>query len=96
MKKVLVAFFVFVTLTVTQAFAYNLKSFSSDSTIIAAMQLLEANGEYDVFQNLRKNAVKIKFQTVLYKSYCLQFYLQYNYYHPLQMLHANQQDYLIF
>lgn len=64
MKKVLVALFVFVTLTVSQAFAYNLKTFSSDSTILAAMQLLEQNGEYDVFANLKKNAVKVKFYTL--------------------------------
>ena len=64
MKKVLVALFVFVTLTVTQAFAYNLKSFTSDSTILAAMQLLEQNGEYDVFANLKRNAVKVKFYTL--------------------------------
>ena len=61
MKKVLVALFVFFTLTVTQSFAYNLKQFSSDAKIIAAMQLLEQNGEYDVFNNMRKNAVKVKF-----------------------------------
>ena len=40
MKNVLVALFVFVALTVTQAFAYNLKDFSSDAKILAAMQLL--------------------------------------------------------
>ena len=68
MKNVLVALFVFLTLTVTQAFAYNMKAFSSDATIIAAMQLLEQNGEYDVFQNLRKNAVKIKFHSLPYSN----------------------------
>ena len=61
MKKVLVAMMVFFTLTVTQAFAYNLKSFTSDAKIMAAMQLLEQNGDYDVFANLKKNAVKVKF-----------------------------------
>ena len=61
MKKVLVAMLVFFTLTVTQAFAYNLKSFTSYAKIMAAMQLLEQNGEYDVFANLKKNAVKVKF-----------------------------------
>lgn len=64
MKKVLVALFIFVTLTVSQAFAYNLKTFTSDSTILAAMELLEQNGEYDVFANLKKNAVKVKFYTL--------------------------------
>ena len=64
MKKVLVTLFVFVTLTVSQVLAYNLKTFSSDSTILAAMQLLEQNGEYDVFANLKRNAVKVKFYTL--------------------------------
>lgn len=68
MKKVLVALFVFVTLTVSQAFAYNLKSFSNDATILAAMQLLEQNGEYDVFANLKKNAVKVKFDVLPYSN----------------------------
>ena len=61
MKKVFVLLFVFVTLTITQAFAYNLKAFTSDSTILAAMEMLEQAGEHDVFANLRKNAVKVKF-----------------------------------
>ena len=64
MKKALVTLFVFVALTVTQAFAYNLKTFTSDSTILAAMELLEQNGEYEVFANLKKNAVKVKFYTL--------------------------------
>ena len=68
MKKVLVALFVFVTLTVSQAFAYNLKSFSNDATIIAAMQLLEQNGEHDVFANLKRNAVKVKFGSLPYSN----------------------------
>ena len=61
MKKMLVAIFVFIALTMTQAFAYNFKAFTNDNTIIAAMELLEKNGDYDVFANLRKNAVKVKF-----------------------------------
>ena len=61
MKNVFVAMLVFFTLTITQAFAYNLKTFTSDSTILAAMELLEQNGEYEVFANLKKNAVKVKF-----------------------------------
>ena len=61
MKKVLVGLLVFFTLTVGQAFAYNLKSFTSDAKILSAMQLLEQSGEYDVFANLKKNAVKVKF-----------------------------------
>ena len=54
MKKVLVAMFVFFVLTITQAFAYNVKDFSSDSKILSALTLLEQNGEYDVFANLKK------------------------------------------
>ena len=61
MKNVFVALFVFVALTVTQAFAYNLKEFSSDAKIISAMQLLESAGETEVFANLKKNSVKVKF-----------------------------------
>ena len=61
MKKVLIGLMVFFTLTVTQSFAYNLKSFTSDAKIMSAMELLEQNGEYEVFANLKKNAVKVKF-----------------------------------
>jgi hypothetical protein len=50
----------------TQAFAYNYKTFTSDSKITACLQLLEQNGEHDVFANLRKNAVKIKFHNLSY------------------------------
>lgn len=61
MKKAFVALFVFFALTITQAFAYDVERFSNDATIISAMKLLEQNGEYDVFANLKKNSVKIKF-----------------------------------
>lgn len=61
MKNVFATLFVFLFLTISQAFAYNVSDFSSDSTIISAMKLLEANGEDDVFANLKKNAVKVKF-----------------------------------
>lgn len=61
MKKAFIAMFAFFALTITQAFAYNVESFSNDATIISAMKLLEQNGEYDVFANLKKNSVKIKF-----------------------------------
>lgn len=61
MKKVLLSVLVFFALTITQAFAYNVENFSSDKTIIAAMKLLEQNGETDVFANLKKNSVKIQF-----------------------------------
>jgi len=61
MKKLVVTLFVFIALTVTQALAYNLKDFSNDGRIIAAMQLLEQNGDYDVFANMQKNRVKVMF-----------------------------------
>jgi hypothetical protein len=61
MKNFVVALFVFFTFSLTQAFAYNVNEFSSDPTILSAMRLLEQNGEYDVFANLKKNAVKVKF-----------------------------------
>lgn len=61
MKNVLVTLFVFFALTISQAFAYNVNDFSSDKTIISAMKLLEQSGEHDVFANLKKNSVKIKF-----------------------------------
>lgn len=68
MKNVFVLFFAFVALSVTQAFGYDLKRFSTDSTIISAMQLLEQSGEYDVFDNLKKNSVKIKFYSLPYTN----------------------------
>lgn len=61
MKKAFIALFAFIALTVSQAFAYNVTDFSSDATIISAMRLLEQSGEDDVFANLKKNSVKIKF-----------------------------------
>ena len=61
MKNLVLALFVFVALTVTQAFAYNVKEFSSDAKIVSALQLLEQSGEYDVFANMKKNAVRVKF-----------------------------------
>ena len=68
MKNVLLSLLVFICLTITQAFAYNVKDFSSDKTIISAMQLLQQNGEYDVFQNLKRNAIKIKFHNLSYSN----------------------------
>ena len=61
MKKFVVMLFVAIALTITQAFAYDLKNFSNDAKIIAAMELLEQNGDYDVFANLQKNKIKIMF-----------------------------------
>ena len=64
MKKVFVVLFMFLFFTVNQSFAYNMKSFSSDAKIIEAMQLLEQNGEHEVFANLKKTGVKIKFHNL--------------------------------
>lgn len=61
MKNVLITLFVFIALTITQAFAYNVKDFSSDATIVSALELLEKNGETQVFANMKKNAVKVRF-----------------------------------
>lgn len=64
MKKVLLVFTALLFLTVNQAFAYRMTDFSSDTKIIAAMQLLERSGEQDVFRNLQRNAVRIKFDSL--------------------------------
>ena len=66
MKKLVLGFLVFIGLTITQAFGYDVERFSSDAKIISALEMLEANGEYDVFANLKKNAVKIKFYSLSY------------------------------
>lgn len=61
MKNVFVTVLVFFALTITQVFAYDVEKFSSDTTIISAMELLAQNGNDDVFANLQKNSVKVKF-----------------------------------
>ena len=61
MKNILLTLIVLVSVTISQAFAYNLKDFSSDAKILSAMQLLEQSGDTEVFANLKKNAIKIKF-----------------------------------
>jgi hypothetical protein len=61
MKNVFFTLFVLVALTVTQAFAYNMKDFTNDAKIMSAMQLLEQSGESEVFANLKRNSVKVKF-----------------------------------
>lgn len=61
MKNIVVTLFVLIALSVTQAFAYNLKDFSSDAKILSALQLLEQTGDYETFTNMKKNAVRIKF-----------------------------------
>ena len=66
MKNLLVTLFVFIALTVTQAFAYEARQFSADTKIVAALNLLEQAGETDVFANLKRNAVKIKFYNLSY------------------------------
>ena len=66
MKNLVLGFLVFIGLTVTQAFGYDVERFSSDAKIVSALEMLEANGEHDVFTNLKKNAVKIKFYSLSY------------------------------
>ena len=61
MKNVLICVFVFVALSLGQAFAYSTTDFSTDTKIVAALNLLQQSGDYDVFSNMQKNAVKIKF-----------------------------------
>ena len=68
MKKVLVTVFVFLFFTVAQSFAYNVKDFSSDATILSALRLLQQSGEHDVFSNLRKNAVSMGGRVILINS----------------------------
>ena len=68
MRNFAVSLFVFFALTITQAFGYDLKTFSSDTKIIAAMQLLEESGEYEVFSNMKKNSVKVKFDVLPYSN----------------------------
>lgn len=62
MKKVILGILVFFTLTISEVFAYNFKTFTSDAKIMSAMQLLEQSGEHQVFANLKKNAVKVRFE----------------------------------
>lgn len=64
MKNLFITLFVFIAFTITQAFAYNINDFSNDAKILSAMRLLEQSGEYDVFANLKRNAVKVKFYNV--------------------------------
>lgn len=64
MKKTVLFLMAFLILSVNQVFAYRLSDFSSDAKIISAMQLLEQSGEYDVFRNLQRNAVRIKFSNL--------------------------------
>ena len=61
MKKLVLIFFTFVLLTLTQAFAYRASDFSSDTKIIAAINLLEQAGETDVLRNLQRHAIRVSF-----------------------------------
>ena len=61
MKNVVLIFFTFVFLTVGQAFAYRVTDFSNDAKIIAAMNVLERSGDNDVFRNLQRYGMRVKF-----------------------------------
>ncbi len=61
MKKVLLVLVSLLFLTLNQAYAYRLNSFSDDAKIISAMRLLEQSGDTDVFRNLQKYGMKVKF-----------------------------------
>ena len=54
MKKLFLLFAAFTLLTLNQAFAYRATDFSSDTKIIAALNMLESAGETDVLRNLQK------------------------------------------
>ena len=69
MKKLVVLFTAFVFLTLNQAFAYRAADFSSDTKIIAAINLLEQAGETDVLRNLHKNAVRVSFDDLTSYTY---------------------------
>ena len=64
MKKVVLVFFAFLFLTVNQAFAYRINTFSSDTKILAALRVLEQAGEQDVFRNLQRYGMRIKFDNL--------------------------------
>ena len=69
MKKVVLVLFAFVLFTMNQVFAYNVTDFSNDSKIISALRVLEQSGDSDVFRNLQRNNVKIKFSDLSMVSY---------------------------
>ena len=65
MKKVVLVLFAFLFLSINQqAFAYRIQTFSSDAKIIAAMRVLEQAGEQDVFRNLQRYGMRIKFDNL--------------------------------
>ena len=61
MKKVVLVLFAFLFFSVGQAFAYRVTDFSTDAKIVAAMRVLEQAGENDVFRNLQRYGMRIKF-----------------------------------
>ena len=69
MKKFVLVFVALLMLSVNQAFAYRVTDFSSDAKIIAAMRLLEQAGEQDVFRNLQRYGMQVKFDDLSMVSY---------------------------
>jgi hypothetical protein len=69
MKKVVVLFAAFVLLSLNQAFAYRASDFSSDSKIVAAINLLEQAGETDVLRNLQRHGIRVSFDDLTYYTY---------------------------
>lgn len=61
MKKVLLIFMAFLLLSLNQAFAYRASDFSSDTKIVAAINLLEQAGETDVLRNLQRHGIRVSF-----------------------------------
>ena len=61
MKKVLLLFLAVMCLSFNQAFAYRASDFSSDTKIVAAINMLEQAGETDVLRNLQRHAIRISF-----------------------------------
>ena len=61
MKKVLLLFLAFMCLSLNQAFAYRASDFSSDTKIVAAINMLDQAGETDVLRNLQRHAIRVSF-----------------------------------
>ncbi len=68
-KKFVLVFMAFMFLACNQVFAYRVTDFSSDAKIISAMKLLERSGDTDVFRNLQKYGMRIKFSDLSMVSY---------------------------
>jgi len=70
MKKLVVLFSALVFLTLSQtAFAYRATDFSSDSKIVAAINLLEQAGETDVLRNLNRQGIRVSFDDLSSVTY---------------------------